>query len=224
VGELLHRGLISTTVFRTLIQVEPRTPRATFTWRGPGSFEKGVQGQLVFRYAGTQYLPYPEGYKFPAPDLNLRHHIVIGPDSVLWPFLRHQAMLVTGHQWLTKSGEARLVSSQEQEFSYRFSIPAGRGKPEFEYTNFTIGGTFRLECLTWLNYLNSRTSAAAPGDYDTITFTALGSWSKDPTNRIHIASVQICTSAEWPYASVLIDGGLTSNVNTRPVQIQNSMP
>ncbi len=224
VGQLLRRGLIATSVFMALVDLEPRTPKVTFTWRGPASFEQDPSGAIVFRYAGTQYLPYPEGFKFPGPDLDRTRPIVVGANSVLWPFLRNQAMRVTGHPWIQKSGEARLVSSHDEEFSYRYAIPADRGPVAFEYTNVATGGTFRLECLTWLAYLNSRTSKAVPGDYDTVTICGLGRWSGDPANGVHALSAQICTSAERPYVSILIDGGLTSNVNTKPPKIEDTMP
>lgn len=154
----------------------------------------------------------------------MKSYIVIGPDSVLLPFLRHQAMRVQGRAWMARSGEARITSSLGQEFSYKYSIPAGREKPTFEYTNFTIGGTFELDCLTWLNYLRSRTSTAAPGECDTVTICGLGRWSGDPTGGVHVLSFQLCTSPRFPYVSVLIDGGTTSNVNTKPADIAITMP
>ncbi|MCX6543974.1 MAG: hypothetical protein NTV05_06115 [Acidobacteria bacterium] len=224
VGEMLHRGLISQRIIMKLLEVEPRTPTETFTWRGPGSFEVGNDGQTIFRYNGVQYLPYPEGFKFPTDDLE--SHIVIGPDSVLYPFLRHQAMPVVGHEWRPRSGEAHITSSNGQEFSYKYEIPEGRAKPFFEFTNHALGGTFKLNCLTWLHYLRSRTSKAAPGECDTVTFSGLGSWSLDPTNGVHIAVVQICTSPEFPYVSVIIDPGWysISNVNTKPKDMAISLP
>jgi len=117
-----------------------------------------------------------------------------------------------------------MTSSLGEEFSYRYSIPANRETPTFEYTNYTIGGTFKLECLTWLNYLRSRTSTAGPGECDTLTLCGLGSWSGDPTGGVHAVSFQVCTSPQFPYVSVLIDAGSTSNVNTKPLDIAISMP
>ena len=224
VGDLLHRGIISQRIIMKLLEIEPRTPTETFTFRGPGSFEVGNDGQVIFRYNGVQYLPYPEGFKFPTDDLE--SHVVIGPDSVLYPFLRHQAMPVVGQEWKPRSGESRIVSSNGQEFSYKYEIPEGRGKPFFEFTNHALNGTFKLDCLTWLHYLRSRTSKAAPGECDTVTFSGLGSWSLDPAGGAHIAVVQICTSPEFPYASVIIDPGWysTSNVNTKPKEMEISLP
>jgi len=222
VGDLLHRGIISQRVIRKLLEIEPRTPTETFTFRGPGCFEQDSAGQMILRFNGVQYLPYPEGFKFPTADL--KSYIVIGPDSLLLPFLRHQAMRVEGRAWMTRCGGASMTSSLGEEFSYTYSIPANRERPTFEYTNYTIGGTFKLECLTWLNYLRSRTSTADPGEFDTLTLGGLGSWSGDPTGGVHAVSFQVCTSPQFPYVSVLIDAGSTSNVNTKPLDIAISMP
>ena len=35
-------------------------------------------------------------------------------------------------------------------------------------------------------------------------------------SSLHMATVQISTSPEHPYVSILIDGGKVSNVNTKP--------
>ena len=133
-------------------------------------------------------------------------------------------MLVDGHVWIARAGGAHGTSSKGQEFSYEYRIPEDRVQPMFEFTNHTTGGTFKLECLTWLNYLRSRTCDAPPGEFDTVTLCGLGRWSGDKEDGLHVASVQICTSRQFPYVSVLIDGGATSNVNTKPAEMALSMP
>ena len=67
---------------------------------------------------------------------------------------------------------------------------------------------------------------AAPGECDTVTFSGIGTWSLDPDNGVHIAVVQICTSPEFPYLSIIIDPGWysTSNVNTKPKDMAITMP
>ena len=35
---------------------------------------------------------------------------------------------------------------------------------------------------------------------------------------------QVSTSAQYPYVSILIDGGETSNVNTKPERLEDTMP
>ena len=89
-GDLLHRGLIGQNLFYALLRVEPRTPKASFLFRGPAGFEKGRDGRTIFRFHGQVRVPYPEGYLFPSPDMATG--VVIGPDSVLDPFYWIQAM------------------------------------------------------------------------------------------------------------------------------------
>ena len=119
-----------------------------------------------------------------------------------------------------KSGSASAVSSTSDSFSYSYSIPcdpAGKAAA-FEYTNNhpTNGGTFRMKSLASVHCTNSRNSSLPPGDYDIVTFTAYGSWSKDNAGGLHVANVQVCTNPQFPYVSVIVDGGFTSNVNTKP--------
>ena len=182
-----------------------------------------MNGQLVFRYRGMLHLPFPEGFIFPAPGLT--SGIVIGPSSALDMFLRFQAMSVSGSPRIATSGGAsRVAASSGDEFSYTYAVPGGPGSASFEYTNHATDATFRMQGLLWVGCLNSRTSSAAPGDYDTITFSGYGTWSKDPSGAPHVASVQVSTSARFPYVSILIDGGATSNVNTRPANVADTLP
>ena len=70
--------------------------------------------------------------------------------------------------------------------------------------------------LAWVSFSNS-SRACPPGEADTVTFTGVGMWSQD-TSRPHVASVQVSTAPDAPYVSILIDGGLMSNVNTKPAK------
>ena len=81
-----------------------------------------------------------------------------------------------------------------------------------------------MEGLLWADLINSRTSAAAQGDYDTISFAGIGAWSKDPGSASHIATVQVSTSPRFPYVTIMIDGGRTQSVNTKPVNVDDTMP
>lgn len=222
-GHLLRRGIITTNWLLAMIRLEERIPKNTFSFRGPASFEKGVNGQMVFRYKGDLHLPFPEGFKFPAPDLNST--FIIGPNSALDPFVRFQAMCVPGSPRIVKSGGAdRLVASTGEEFSYTFSLPEEAAAARFEYTNHTKGATFRMQCLSWLRFMNSRTASVVEGDFDTVTFSGFGTWSGDPAGGLHLASVQVSTSKQFPYISILIDGGHTSDVNTKPQNVGDTMP
>ena len=222
-GPMLRRGLITTNWLLALVRIETRTPKETFGFRGPASFEEGVNGQMVFRYVGNLHLPFPEGFRFPATDLT--NHILIGPDSALDPFVRWQAMSVPDVPRLARSGGASGVeASTGSQFSYSYVIPAGEGEASFEYVNHTDDATFRMQGLTWVGFLNSRTAASEQGDYDTLTFGGIGTWSKDPGVESHIATVQVSTSGRFPYVTIMVDGGRTSSVNTKPVNVDDTMP
>jgi hypothetical protein len=160
-------------------------------------------------------VPYPEGFRFPQPDL--RSTFTVGPDSALDPYLYFQATDGVAPSPDGKSGGARnVLASNGQKFSYSYAIPGyPSGKPAaFEYSNETTGGAFRMGSLVWVNFSNGGRDCP-PGQCEVITFTGIGLWSQD-TQRPHIATVQISTSPSMPYVSIQIDGGLVSNVNTKP--------
>ena len=222
-GPLLRRGLITTNWLLAMVRIETRTPKSTFAFRGDASFERGVHGQMLFRYHGKLNIPFPEGFKFPATDLT--NHILIGPDSALDPFLRWQAMSLSDSPRLARSGGAdRLVASTGDEFSYSYSIPDQAGTASFDYVNHTRNATFRMQALTWVGFINSRASACASGDCDTLSFAGIGTWSDDPVDQSHIATVQVSTSGRFPYVTIMIDGGRTSSVNTKPANVEDTMP
>jgi hypothetical protein len=222
IGDLVHRGFIGQNLFFALVRVEPRTPRSSFLFRGPASFEAGANGQLVYRFNGQVHIPYPEGYKFPAPDLTT--HYVIGPNSALDPFLRLQAMhggCPPRHGM--RGGTDRVAASNGNLFSYRYAIPADprKGQATFEYVNHSQSGTFRMSCLAWVSFTHSR-GRSADGEPDTVTFTGYGNWSRDSDDQLHVATVQVSTSRETPYVSIQIDAGDVSNVNTKPTQDEST--
>jgi len=223
IGHLLRRGMITTSWLLAMVQLEPRTPRATFTFRGPASFARTASGETMFRYYGDLNIPFPEGFYFPASDLTST--ITIGPNSALDPFLRFQAMHEPAAPRLRKHGGSRQVTaSNGSDFSYSYDVSSDGGQSEFEFTDITKGGTFRLRSLTWVDFINSRTATAAGGDYDTIVFSGFGTWSEDPANGLHVATVHICTSPTRPYVGILVDGGATSNLNTRPPVRDATLP
>ncbi|HEX4567247.1 MAG TPA: hypothetical protein VH138_11485 [Vicinamibacterales bacterium] len=214
---LLYRGFIVQDVLLALMMLEPRTPKSSMFFRGPAAFEKDGSGQTVLSFNGTVKIPYPEGFKFPRPDL--QSTFTVGPDSALDPYLYFQAMDGIAPAPDGKSGGARSVlASNGQTFSYSYSIPGyPAGKPaSFEYVNETTGGTFRMGSLVWVNFSNAGRDCR-PNQCDVITFTGIGLWSQG-TQRPHMATVQISTSGEMPYVSIQIDGGVVSNVNTKPAK------
>jgi hypothetical protein len=224
-GELTHRGFIDQNLFFALVRVEPRTPRSSFYFRGPACFERGSHGQLIYRFNGTVHIPYPEGFKFPSPDLTTSY--VAGPDSALDPFMRIQAMCGGGQPQAVKKGGAEMViASNGNSFSYRYSIPrdATRGKAKFEYTNHSQAGSFQMCSLAWSRFTHSRGPVHRQGEYDTVTFAGFGTWSKGPPDKLYVATVQVSTARECPYTSIQIDNGLVSNVNIKPVDDNATVP
>jgi hypothetical protein len=222
VGGLRWRSFWASEVLTTiLVQNQGRIPPQSFQLGGPASFNKGPNGEWIFRHNAIELRPF-DTFLFPSPDLNPATAMVAGPGSLLTPFYRMQAALPTdtpGSQVISGS-QSNVLGSFGDRFSYNYSIPCEpAGKPSsFEYTNTnpTKGGTFRMEGLASVACINSRTSNQPRGAYDTVTFSGFGTWSKD--DERHIATVQISIAPDAPYVTILIDGGTVSNVNTKPVE------
>ncbi len=214
-GPLLYRGFIVQDILLALLMLEPRTPKSSFYFRGPAAFERDASGQTVFGFSGTVRVPYPEGFKFPRPDL--QSTFTVGPGSALDPYLYIQAMdgIAPGPRGKS-GGERGVVASNGERFSYNYSIPGySAGQPaSFEYVNETSGGTFRMGSLVWVSFSSAHRDCG-PDECDVVTFTGIGLWSHD-TQRPHLATVQISTAPGMPYVCIQIDGGLVSNVNTKP--------
>ncbi|HEV8239400.1 MAG TPA: hypothetical protein VGS57_08545 [Thermoanaerobaculia bacterium] len=224
-GEQLHRAFISQDVFFALIRIEPRIPAGSFYFRGPALFSAGAQGEPVYRFLGAVDLPYEEGWLFPQP--NLAEGFPAGPDSSLDPFFWVQAA-----DWdpqtarAGKRGQASdVLASNGERFSYRYSFPGaeGRGRPTFEYHNASQEGSFRLRTLTWLR-LGSTPRDRAGGGFDTVTFSGVGTWSKNGVDSLQRATVQITQAPTFSYVGIQIGGGRVSNVNTKPVRLQEVHP
>lgn len=234
VNELLHRGFINQDLIFALLRVEPRTPGSSFAFRGPARLEKGAGGGTVFRFFGGVFIPYPEGFFFPTP--NLTTGFPVGPNSRLDPFLwLHAIQEEPARGDYVKSGEARdVLASTGERFSYRYAIPADPKKHEavFEYENHSQQGKFRLRSLAWVGFGDSRGAKAAQGakgsreagGHDTVSFTCFGVWSKDGVETLLQASAQFSTSRERPYVGIQVDSGNVSNVNTKPPNIKDALP
>jgi hypothetical protein len=225
IGEFLHPGFVVQQLFVNLIDVEKCTPADTFNYQGEALFEAGANGQLTFRWNGETFLPYPRGFHFPAPTPNGRPAFVVVRESRLDPFLRTRAM-AGGRpaRGVFEGGEDRMRSSIGKEFSYRYSLPLDPTEPgaEFEYTNHSEGGTFRLTRLSWFSPTYSRESAAGDGEVDVVTFGGFGRWSEDAD--LHQVSVHISVADGARFVGIQVDGGITSNVNTKPADIRVTMP
>jgi hypothetical protein len=230
VNELLHRGFINQDLIFALLRVEPRTPGSSFLFRGPAVLEKAPGGKPLFRFKGEVFIPYPEGFLFPTP--NLTTGFPIGPNSRLDPFLWLHAIPDQRAGDYVKTGEGRnITSSAGEQFSYRYSIPNDQTKHRamFEFENHTQQGKFRLHSLAWVGFTNSQPSATKSGsrrseEYDTLSFTCFGIWSKDGIELLVQASAQFSTSPTRPYVGIQIDSGIISNVNTKPPNIKDALP
>jgi hypothetical protein len=119
-----------------------------------------------------------------------------------------------------------VLASTGERFSYRYAIPADPMHREaiFEYENHSQNGRYRMHSLAWVGFSNSGTCKTEAGEYDTVSFTAFGCWSKDGVDSPQQAAVQISTSPEKPYVGIQIGGGFVSNVNTKPQNANDALP
>jgi hypothetical protein len=221
---LVYRGVPAQSLFTAIIGLNiTRIPLDTFRHRGPAYVLKGPNNETLFGYNGNYFTSF-ETFSFPSPnyDKPLEAHTA-GPGSDLNPFLRLQGALISDPPRTLKSGSnENLLSSFNERFSYSYSIscdPSAR-TGQFDYTNYSsgsTGGTYHLENIAAVSCTNSKNAVSAPGDYDTISFTGYGTWSRDVTNGRHLVSVQISTPPDTPlYVSIQVDGGTVSKVHLKP--------
>jgi hypothetical protein len=212
IGDFLHRGFLGQALFFALVRVEPRTPQGSFEYRGPASFERGPNGQIRFRFNGTVFLPYPEGFLWPLSDL--ANGVPIGPDSRLDPFFQVDAIYEPKQRFAQKQGSAKTqLAPTGDRFSYRYRVSNDPDmKAEFEYENHSQEATFVMHSLTAVDFVGFRPDQ---GEYDIATFAGFGRWSRDNTTRPRLANVQVSTAPGRHYISILIDGGHVSNVDTQ---------
>jgi hypothetical protein len=225
-NEMLHRGFINLNIIYALLRVEPRTPRSSFFFRGPGWLQKTRRGQLAFRYQSEVLVPYPSGFQYPSP--NLTTTVTVLSPSRLDPYLWIRAVQDEDVMHYVKEGQAKdvIAASTGERFSLSYVIPGDPSKQpaQFEYVNHTQKGSFHLHSLTWVGFSNSLTSQAPPGEYDTVTFSGFGVWSKDGVESIEQAAVQILTSPVTPYVGIQIGSGYVSNVDTKPDNPDDARP
>lgn len=223
-NRMTFRGVPAQDLFVTIINLNiTRIPLDTFRFRGTGYVTKGPNGETVFGYDGT-YVTNFTSFLFPSPNFDKPDEANRAqPGSDLTPFMRFQAAQISDSPKVTRTGSAdHLLSSVNQPFSYNYSINCDPSFPtgSFDYTNFSqsdSGGTFHLENLSSVSCTNYKTSAAGPGDYDTVTFVGYGTWDRDLTNGRHLVSVQVGDDPGLPlYVSIQVDGGLTSKVHLKP--------
>ncbi len=229
IGEFLNRSFVVQQLFVNLTAIEPCTPGDSFNYQGPARFETGPGGGLTFSFNGEVFIPYPKGFKFPSPSKDGTPPYTVVRASRLDPFLRLQAACggAPSGSVLSSGGDQKpaaieAISSIGQPFSYAFRIPCdpeAAGDAFFEYTNDDDEGTFRLTSLTWLR---AGVSPKGGGEPDTLTFGGFGTWS--PDDDLHQVSVHVSTAEDQPYVGIQVDGGTTSNVNTKPERLEDTIP
>lgn len=195
-------------------------------------FEKGVNGQLLFRFSGQHKRSFFT-FRFPSPDLKKANSFLANsPFATLDLFLRIQAVQTVDTPRVRLTGGAtNVTSSLGDRFSYSYSFPCNPSGESFsfQYTNFNSGksgGTFTMKRLAAVRCINSRTSTLPPGDYDTVSFSGFGTWSKDdPDHAPRFATGQISISLDVPYVGVIVfqnpdenDNVVLSSANTRPAE------
>ena len=94
----------------------------------------------------------------------------------------------------------------------------------FEYENHSQQGSFRLHSIAWVDFSDSVTSQHHHHEYDTVTFSGFGVWTKDGTRTLQQVAVQISTSSEKPYVGIQVADGDVSNVNTKPQIEATALP
>lgn len=218
---LLNRGFINQDLLFALVRVEPRTPKASFFFRGPAALKGGRAGQ-VFSFFGQVHIPYDASYigsggsnqpPLLFPDPNLATAFPVTGGGSLDPYLWLWALRRPGNPDFVTTGNAdRVVSSRGEIFSYRFVLPGNLANSQaiFDYENFSQQGTFHMHSLVWIDFGNSTGGEAI----DTVTFSCFGVWNKNGVEEVTQAAGQFFESAEALYVGIQIGpGGKISNVN-----------
>ncbi len=200
-----NAGRISTDPF-FLVAAQPQPNEAESTY---AMFQKGPNGETVFRYSGEHRRSFAT-FRFPSPDLIFANSFIGGPNAKLDIFVRVQAGHTTDTPTAVKTGGGSFVSSLGDNVTYNFSMPCNPvGAPfTFTYTNGNSGasgGTFTMKSLAAVTCSNTLNSTAKPGDYDTVSFSGFGSWSKDAADALpRFSTVNVSLATGIPYVGILV--------------------
>ena len=225
IGELLHPGFVIQQLFANLIDIEPCTPADAFNYQGPAVFEAGPNGEVVFRFNGEVYLPYPRGFHFPAPTPDGKPPFVVFRDSRLDPFVRMRAMSGGAPgRGLFEGGEAHVRSSIGRDFSYSYSLPRDPAQP---------GATFEVHEPHRRRHVHAHLAQLAERDLRARIVRRARRHRRHHLHRLRAlepgrgAAPGVGAHLEGrgaQYVGIQVDGGLTSNVNTKPADIRVTMP
>lgn len=181
-------------------------------------FEKGPNGETLFRYAGEHRRSFAT-FRFPSPDYIFANSWIGGPKASLDLFLNLQAARRNDSAVAVKTGNGGFKSSLGDTVTYNYSIPCSPAGASFsfQYTNGntgTSGGTFTLKRLAAVSCTNSRNANVARGDYDTVTFSGFGTWSKDASGASpRFMTAQISIAPDAPYAGFFVYQSPDTNQN-----------
>ncbi len=189
-------------------------------------FEKGLNGQTTLRMNLFHQRSFAT-YCFPMPSL-LPNQCWVAPDGAnLNIFVKLQAAHLSdpanpGNAVL--SDNQTFTSSVGDTFSYKFSAPcdATAKTVSFTYTNNNSGpsgGTFTMTHPVSVSCTNSAVSTAGQGNYDQISITGFGTWSKDPVTSPVVprfASASISVDPANPFAAILVYARFPGEPQTLP--------
>ncbi len=246
IGEFLYPMYIDQTIIEQLLPDNngrvTQDPFLLAAMRAPQApndpnyalFEKGANGQTLFR-ANLFHKRSFETYCFPTPAyiLGICWTSPPGGGGNLNIFAKLQAAHLAdpGNPGSAVMADKQTFTSPVGDtFSYDFSVacsPVGR-PASLLYTNNNSGpsgGTFTLTRLASVSCTNSRTSIAAPGNYDHVAVTGFGTWSKDavagPTvaalpNSPRFISASFSTDPNARYANVIVFNNYPGENRTLP--------
>ncbi len=212
-GPLLHRGYVSQEFLQKLVETELGTPADSFAYRGPARLARGRSGELVYRFSGDLYIPYPTGFLWPKPDEPGGFPAKDG--SFLVPFMRLRgATPLPCPNGLRGEGK-QVTTTINEKISYRFDLPGdpATGDPAFEFHHHDLEAGFHLVELVWIAYFNAQEEGTEP---DCVALTGLGTWSADPEGKLHFLSAFMREAEGESYFNILVDGGATTCAHLRP--------
>ena len=220
IGPLLHRGYVSQAMLQKLVDTELGTPADSFAYRGPARLERGRGGELVYRFKGDLYIPYPTGLLWPKPTELGGFPAKDG--SFLVPFMRLRGATPLPCPEGLRGKADQVTTTIGEKISYRFDLPGDpeRGEAIFEFHHHDQEASFHLVELVWIAYISAQEGSAGP---DSVALTGLGTWSGDPDGKLHFLSAFMREADGESYFNILIDGGATSCAHLRP-ELEDSLP
>jgi len=188
-------------------------------------FEKTPTGQTMFRANLFHHRSYA-GFCFPMPNYlnNQCWNTPEGGNLNIFVKLQAARLADPGNPGSAVLSDSRsFVSGIDENVTYSFNAPCDAvGRPvSLVYTNAstgTGGGTFTLKHAASVSCVNSKVSTAARGNYDTISITGFGTWSKDPKDSVpRFISANLSVDPANPYAHIIVFQNYPGEVQSIPL-------